>query len=66
MGNSTKVGIKIKEQENSSKLVHQQKKRFIGWKLISLTKQSLKSDTFIYVVGTIIANVQFFTLEGRW
>ena len=25
------------------------------------TKQSLKPDKFIYVVGTIIANVQFFT-----
>ena len=33
------------------------------WELILSTKQSLQSDTFLYVVGTIIANVEF--LHGR-
>ena len=34
--------------------------RMIG-ELILPTKQGLHSDTFLYVVGTIIANTQFFT-----
>ena len=33
------------------------------WSRNSLTKQSLQSDTFLYVRGTIIANVYF--LHGR-
>ena len=33
----------------------------IVWVLILSTKQSLQSDTFLYVVETIIADVQFFT-----
>ena len=35
--------------------------RSIVWELILHTKQSLQSDTFLYVAGTIIANVQLFT-----
>ena len=35
----------------------------IAWEFILSTKQSLESDTFLYVVGTIIANVDFLTLK---
>ena len=38
----------------------------VVWQLILCTKQNSQSDTILYVVVTILTNVQTFYMEEKW